>query len=287
MILATGIKVNFGLDILRKRPDGYHDIDTLFVPCRDYSDRLEIVPADEPSVLAFELLKKMAGRPAVQEISPDGKVMVTIHRPEGVDWNPLEDLTVRAYRLLDADFRLPSVKIVLEKGAPVGAGLGGGSADAAAALHACNRLFGLQLTDDQLAGYAARLGSDCAFFVYNLSPDTPRPMLGRGRGEWLTDFDPGDFFHRYRVKVYVPEGIHISTADAYRGITPQQPAVPLEERLRRPVETWRECLVNAFEPGILRQNPSLSSFKAQIYADGACYASLSGSGSAFFGLFPR
>ena len=322
MILHPGIKVNLGLDILRKRPDGYHDIETLFIPCDDFHDTLEVVPADEPSLLAFELLKEaeadgrglfevdgreqpegdaaasqksLAGGQMVpslrQEIAGDGKVMMTIFRAEGVDWDPLKDLCVKAYRLLEADFKLPAVKIVLKKGSPVGAGLGGGSADAACTLQALNALFALGLNDDALASYAARLGSDCAFFIYNApaglaSPTRPRPMLGSGRGEILKDFPMGGFFDRYALRVYIPEGISVSTAQAYAGVTPSLPDTPLAERLAEPVERWKDCITNAFEPGIVALHPALADLKARIYADGALYASMSGSGSAFFGIFP-
>ena len=334
MILHPGIKVNLGLDILRKRPDGYHDIETLFVPCDDFHDTLEVVPADDPSLLAFELLKEagadgrglfdvdgreqpegdgaasqksLAGGQMVQslrqEIAEDGKVMMTIFRVEGVDWDPLKDLCVKAYRLLASDFALPAVKIVLKKGSPVGAGLGGGSADAACTLQALNALFALGLSDDALVAYAARLGSDCAFFIYNAPaaissiagsatpaglavPTRPRPMLGSGRGEILKDFPMGNFFDRYRIRVYIPEGISVSTAQAYAGVTPSIPDTPLAERLSSPVERWIETVTNAFEPGIVALHPTLADLKARIYADGALYASMSGSGSAFFGIFP-
>ncbi len=311
MILHPGIKVNLGLDILRKRPDGYHDIETLFVPCDDFHDTLEVVPADEPSLLAFELLKEagadgrglfdvdgreqpegdgaasqksLAGGQMVQslrqEIAADAKVMMTVYRKEGVHWNPLKDLCVKAYRLLEADFKLPAVKIVLKKGSPVGAGLGGGSADAACTLQALNALFALGLNDADLAAYAARLGSDCAFFIYH------RPMFGSGRGEILKDFPMGDFFDRYALRVYIPEGISVSTAQAYAGVTPSLPDTLLAERLAEPVERWKDCITNAFEPGIVALHPALADLKARIYADGALYASMSGSGSAFFGIFP-
>ena len=280
MILHPAIKVNLGLDILRKRPDGYHDIETLFLPCEDFHDTLEVVPADEPSLLAFDILKE-TGHPFRQEIADDGKVMMTIYRKEGVDWDPLKDLCVKAYRLLAADFDLPAVKIVLKKGSPVGAGLGGGSADAACTLQALNELFALGLNDEALAGHAARLGSDCAFFIYN------RPMFGSGRGEILQDFPMGDFFDRYTLRVYIPEGISVSTAQAYAGVTPAIPERLLTERLAEPVERWKDCILNAFEPGIVRLYPSLAELKTRIYADGAVYAAMSGSGSAFFGIFPR
>ena len=139
--------------------------------------------------------------------------MITIAREEGVDWDPLKDLCAKAYFLLANDFQLPPVKIFLEKKAPVGAGLGGGSADAAFTLKAINELCSLGLSNESLAEYASRLGSDCAFFVWN------RPMIGTGRGEILEPFDVD--LSGYEVKVLVPEGISVSTAEAYRGIVPR------------------------------------------------------------------
>jgi 4-diphosphocytidyl-2-C-methyl-D-erythritol kinase len=171
------------------------------------------------------------------------------------------------------------MKIFLEKRSPVGAGLGGGSADAAFALCMISALAGLNLADAQLAGLAARLGSDCAFFVYNT------PMLGTGRGEvlepWAIDLSP------YRTEVFIPEGISVSTADAYRGITPRIPAKSLREVLSQPVSTWREELKNDFEETVFAKYPALSSVKERLYANGALYAAMSGSGSAFFALYKK
>ena len=209
--------------------------------------------------------------------------MVTIARAEGVDWDPLGDLTVRAYGLLDGEFGLPPVKIFLEKTAPVGAGLGGGSADAAFALKMLSELFALGLDDAALAAYAARLGSDCAFFVYN------RPMLGTGRGEVLEPYDID--LSAYELRVSVPEGVHVGTADAYRGIVPREAAgsraLPLCEALSRPVAEWRGLLVNDFETTVFAKYPAVAAAKQALYDEGATYASMSGSGSAVYGLFPR
>ena len=194
-----------------------------------------------------------------------------------MDWDPLKDLTVRAWQALSADFDLPSVKIFLEKTSPVGAGLGGGSADAAVALRMLDKLFGLGLPDETLAAYAARLGSDCAFFVYN------RPMFGEGRGERLSPFDLD--LSSYSIRLVIPEGISVSTAEAYRGIVPAIPETPLREVLRQPVSTWKEGLVNDFESTVFALHPRLAQLKEQLYAEGAVYAAMSGSGSALFGLF--
>ena len=323
MITYPNVKVNLGLSVLRKRPDGYHDLETLFVPCFDIHDTLEIISGDDfsrTSASLFERYPSGGVQPRTMSFGPppselgshplmlprvaqfseagtsgtismirqgrreDGKLMITIARKEGVDWDPLEDLTAKAYGLLDADFDLPPVKIFLEKTAPVGAGLGGGSADAAFALRMLSELFALGLDEAALAAYAARLGSDCAFFVYN------RPMIGTGRGEVL---EPSDIdLSQFELRVEVPAGVSVSTADAYRGIVPREAAAagracPLREALSRPVAEWRDLLVNDFESTVFAKYPVIAEAKQALYDAGAIYASMSGSGSAVFGLFSR
>lgn len=275
MITRPNVKVNLGLNVLRKRPDGFHDLETLFVPYFGISDTLEIVTGDDFSRTIGHLQETYPN--LVQAISPDGKLMITIARKEGVDWDPLKDLTAKAYSLLAADHDLPPMKIFLEKQSPVGAGLGGGSADAAFALRMISELAELNLSDETLAGYAARLGSDCAFFVYN------RPMMGSGRGEILEPFDLD--LHGLELKVIIPEGISVSTADAYRGIVPKLPAKPLSEILTQNPETWKEELVNDFEETVFAKYPALAAEKARLYENGAVYAAMSGSGSSLYGLF--
>ena len=272
MILYPNIKLNLGLHVLRRRADGYHDLETLFVPCDAYHDRLEIVPCEGPA--------RFVGS-------------------ENVTWS--DDLSMRAYRLLAEEFGLPPVEIRLDKRTPVGAGLGGGSADAAFTLRALRDLFALRLTDADLAARAARLGSDCAFFIYN------RPMLGTGRGEVLEPFEID--LSAWRIEVVVPDGISVSTAEAYRGIVPrdrravipsvakESPSVmpgfdraspsDLKSILRRPVEEWKTLLVNDFEPTVFAAHPGLADLKRDLYDRGAVYAAMSGSGSALFGLFPK
>ena len=207
MITNPNVKINLGLNVLRKREDGFHDLETLFVPYFGLHDTLEIITGDDYSRTSAALFAKYGDSlPAsqgsvkpegvfgveteessapklVQGISEDGSLMITIARAEGVDWDPLKDLTAKAYFMLAEDFKMPAVKIFLEKTSPVGAGLGGGSADAAFALKMLNELCELGLSEQQLAEYAARLGSDCAFFIYN------RPMFGQGRGEILSEID--------------------------------------------------------------------------------------------------
>lgn len=272
MITYPNVKLNLGLNVLRKRPDGFHDLETVFIPYPDIHDVLEIVTGEDYSRTLMGLQERYGV--LAQAISPDGKLMISIARAEGVDWDPLKDLTAKAYFLLAQDYALPPMKIFLEKLSPVGAGLGGGSADAAFALRMIAELGGLSLSDAELAAYAAQLGSDCAFFIYN------RPMFGSGRGEVLEPFDLD--LSAYEFKVFIPEGVSVSTADAYRGIVPHLPEKPLRKVLSQPVETWKEELKNDFEETVFAKYPSLAPVKEMLYNEGAVYAAMSGSGSAFF-----
>ena len=281
MITNPNVKINLGLNVLRKREDGFHDLETLFIPYFGISDTLEIIVGDDYSRTSASLFGRYGGCDpmVVQAMSEDGKLMITIARAEGVDWNPLDDLTAKAYQILAEDFELPPVKIFLEKTSPVGAGLGGGSADAAFALKMLNELCGLGLSEERLAGYASRLGSDCAFFIYN------RPMIGEGRGEILTEY-PMDL-SQYDLQVLTPEGVAVSTKDAYGGIKPHLPELPLRDVLARPVEEWNGLLVNDFEDTVFAKYPELAAIKRSLYDSGAVYASMSGSGSALFALYVK
>lgn len=279
MITNPNVKINLGLNILRKREDGFHDLETLFVPYFGINDTLEIVVGDDYSRTSAAIFGKYAPDMIAQGISDDGSLMITIARKEGVDWDPLKDLTAKAYYLLSEDFKLPPVKIFLEKTSPVGAGLGGGSADAAFALKMLNELCGLGLSDQQMAQYASRLGSDCPLFIYN------RPMIGEGRGEILTEY-PLDL-SRYELQVLTPEGVSVSTKEAYAGIRPHLPEVPLREALQKPVEQWADVLFNDFEETVFVNHPELAAIKRSLYDSGAVYASMSGSGSALFALYRK
>ena len=317
MIANPNVKINLGLNVLRKREDGFHDLETLFVPYFGISDTLEIIAGDDYSRTSAALFARYGSQVApsqgsvrpegvfgveteestapklVQGMSEDGRLMITIAREEGVDWDPLKDLTAKAYFILAEDHKLPPVKIFLEKTSPVGAGLGGGSADAAFALKMLNELCELGLDESQLAGYASRLGSDCAFFIYN------RPMIGEGRGEILAEYPLDDCFDftgrdscisgkdiRYQIQVITPAGISVSTKDAYGGIRPHLPEIPLREALARPVEEWDGILVNDFEDTVFAKFPELAAIKKSLYDSGAVYASMSGSGSALFAIYP-
>ncbi len=315
MITTPNVKINLGLNVLRKREDGFHDLETLFVPYFGLHDTLEIITGEDYSRTSAALFSKYGdGVPAcqgsvkpegvfgieteeasapklVQGISEDGSLMITIARAEGVDWDPLKDLTAKAYFLLAEDFKLPAVKIFLEKTSPIGAGLGGGSADAAFALKMLNELCALELSEQQLAGYAARLGSDCAFFIYN------RPRFGKGRGEILSEIDidlpclcasschPGRSEGSFDLQVITPVGIAVSTKDAYAGINPHLPDTPLREVLAKPIEEWDGLLVNDFEETVFAKYPELAAIKRSLYDSGAVYASMSGSGSALFAIY--
>ncbi len=284
MIAEPSVKINLGIDVLRKRPDGYHDIETLFVPYHELHDTLEIVKADDyPRTLSALMSRYSPSSGQIaQAVSEDAKVMITIARKEGVDWSPLDDLTVKAYMEMAKDHDLGPVKIYLEKKSPVGAGLGGGSSDAASAIDIIDSIFGLGLSLGEKSACAARTGSDCAFFLHD------RPMFGSGRGEVLEEYDlPEGFDDEYEIKVLVPEGISVSTADAYRGIVPQVPEIPLASRLALPVEQWRDSVKNAFEDTVFRKYPALAGIKQSLYDSGAVYASMSGSGSALFAIYRK
>ena len=293
--MRTNVKVNLGLNVLRRRPDGFHDIETLFVPYYGFGDELEIVPASDGTAGVLHGAPETLGKRRSTQ-HPDG----AIERRSGqqsdrldieIDncgWDPQEDLTARAYRLLRDEFGLPPVSIRLFKGAPVGAGLGGGSADAAFALRRLNDIFSLALSDDELAARAAKLGSDCAFFIYN------RPMIGTSRGEVLEPFDLD--LSGYEMRVEIPEGVSVSTAEAYRGVLAARERaiadgslrpVPLRETLALPVERWKDVLVNDFEATVFPLHPEIAALKQRFYDRGAVYAAMSGSGSAVFGLFRK
>lgn len=280
MVCHPPVKINLGLNVLRKRPDGFHDLETLFIQSGQFRDSLEVIKADDWSRSLAELGGLYPPECIAQDISPDGKLMITVARREGVDWPVLKDLCAKAYFLLDADFGLPPVKIYLEKKSPVGAGLGGGSADAAYCLKMLNELCGLGLEHEQLLPYAARLGSDCALFLYDC------PVFGEGRGEVLRPFSlPIGIGGEYRLEIVVPEGISVSTAEAYRGIVPAIPEIRLEEALKRPVEEWKNLIVNDFEKSVFKEHPQLAAIKQSLYDSGAVYAAMSGSGSALFAIY--
>lgn len=250
MVSFPHCKINLGLNILSKRTDGFHSIDTCFYPV-PINDILEIIPSGQ-------FLFSSSGIPIPGDES--------------------QNICVKACRLLQKEFDLPPVKIHLHKVVPMGAGLGGGSSDGAFALKLINEIFKLGLTADQLAGYASQLGSDCSYFLYQ------QPMRGTGRGEILEQMEL-DLKGKSLVLVKPP--VHVSTADAYRDVKPFVPAELLVDVLRKPIHFWKDHLFNDFEVSIFAKYPVLEEIKRQLYESGAAYASMSGSGSSLFGLFSQ
>ena len=255
MLSFPNAKLNLGLHITARRPDGYHELETAFVPL-PWTDALEVLPAPDAHPTTTLAL---TGRP--------------------VPGNPASNLCLKAYELLKTDFpHLPAVQLHLHKVVPIGAGLGGGSADAAFTLRCLNDLFGLQLTAAQLATYARRLGADCAFFLEN------RPVLAVGKGD---EFQPLSLDLGGTPCVVVWPGFAISTAEAYGRVRPQPPQHHLRHVLAEPLATWPGRVVNDFEAALTPIYPLLAEVRQRLYAAGAAYASLSGSGSAVFGLWKK
>lgn len=248
MLDFPNAKINLGLYVTEKRPDGFHNLQTCFYPVR-WCDALEVLPSEK---LQFD----MTGLP--------------------VPGNPETNLCLKAYKLLQQDYDLPPVHLHLHKVIPMGAGLGGGSADAAFALRILNQLFELGLEDDALENYARQLGSDCAFFIRN------KPVVATGRGDVFTPISLD--LSGYTCLIVHP-GIHITTAEAYGSIKPQQPSCSMEMLLKQDVKVWKEVLKNDFEEALFPKYPELPRLKEQLYEAGASYAAMTGSGSAVYGLF--
>ncbi|WP_299824920.1 4-(cytidine 5'-diphospho)-2-C-methyl-D-erythritol kinase [uncultured Pontibacter sp.] len=248
MLDFPNAKINLGLYITSKRPDGFHDLQSCFYPVK-WCDALEILPAAEER---FD----MTGLP--------------------VPGDPSTNLCLKAYKLLQRDFNLPPVHMHLHKVIPMGAGLGGGSADAAFTLTILNRLFNLSLPGEALENYARQLGSDCAFFIQN------KPVIATEKGDV---FAPTDLDLSGYTCVVVYPGIHITTAEAYGSIKPAEPAYTMEQLLKQDVSAWKDVLKNDFEEALFPKYPELPKIKEKLYAAGAVYASMTGSGSAVYGLF--
>jgi 4-diphosphocytidyl-2-C-methyl-D-erythritol kinase len=250
MILFPNAKINIGLNITERRSDGYHNLETIFYPVK-INDALEVITADE---LSFE--------------------------SSGLDIpGRMEDnLCVKGYHLLKKDHDIPPVKIHLHKHIPIGAGLGGGSADAAFFIRLINKKFELGLSVDQMQDYARILGADCAFFIEN------KPVFA---------FEKGDEFEsikldlsRYSLVLVMPP-VQVSTAEAYRGVKPAMPKDSLFDLIYEPVAEWRKYIKNDFEESIFKNNAEIRGVKAALYGAGALYASMSGSGSSVFGIFEK
>ena len=252
MITFPNIKINLGLSITEKRPDGYHNLETVFYPVA-LEDALEI------------------------RTNPEAQQKFTLHQ-HGMEiaGNPENNLVVKAYLLLDKEFHLPPVEIHLYKHIPSGAGLGGGSSDAAFMLKLLNEHYNLQLSDNQLEDYAATLGADCAFFIKNT------PTYAEGIGNIFSPIELS--LKGYRLMIVKPD-VFVSTREAFANIRPHRPEYPVREVIRRPVAEWKDTLINDFEASVFPQYPVIGEIKEELYHQGAIYASMSGSGSSVFGLF--
>lgn len=249
MVWFPHAKINLGLQIIRKRIDGYHDIETCFYPV-GWKDILEIIPARNGKFTSTGI--KISG--AVED-----------------------NLCVKAYRLLKKDFDIPPVHIHLHKIIPMGAGLGGGSSDAAFTLKGLNDLFELQIPTERLHIYASQLGSDCAFFLYD------HPMIAAGKGDELKVFKPYDL-NKYEVIIIYP-GIHVPTAAAYAGVEPESNRGSIEEILVKEPGYWKDNLINDFERSVIKKYSDIGKVKNRLYDLGAVYSCMTGSGSAVFGIF--
>lgn len=258
MITFPCAKINLGLNIVSKRPDGYHNLETVFYPI-PLTDALEIKYMDEkfPSESPCDL--KITGN--------------------DVDCNEEDNLVIKAYQLLAADFQLPRVHAHLVKRIPTQAGLGGGSSDAAYMIRLLDERFRLNIGIPEMERYAAKLGADCAFFI------TADPSYAEGIGDVLMPADaPGAGLGGYYLAVVKPS-VAVSTRNAYAAIVPKTPAKCCRDIVRQPIETWKDELVNDFEAPIFAMHPELAAIKQSLYDAGAVYAAMSGSGSALFGIF--
>lgn len=281
MILRANCKINLGLDILRRRADGYHDLETVMFPVRGLYDEVEVVRTDvrETSGDCMSSGRREAGGvSSAAGVSGLTELCGVAFLAEGlaVDCTPEENICLKAYRLMRRRYGVEGVRIRLVKRVPFGAGLGGGSSDGTAVLLALNELFALGLSEAELVECAAELGSDTAFFVRNT------PQLCTGRGELMEPFAV-DLHGMTLVIIKPDEGV--STREAYAGVRPRVPETSLAERLRRPVAEWQGLITNDFEEHILSAHPAIRAAKERLLAEGAVYASMSGSGSAVFALF--
>ncbi len=252
MITFPNAKINIGLNIVEKRLDGYHNIETLFYPI-PLKDALEIVPSNGEK----------------HTFHSSGILL------EG---DPDKNLVMKALYLLQKDFEIPALDVYLEKAIPFGAGLGGGSADAAFMLKMLNEFLILNLSDSQLESYASKIGADCSFFIKD------KPAFASGIGDIL---EPVEFSLKGYFLVLVKPDIHISTPEAYALITPQKPEFSIKEQIKKPVNEWKNGIVNDFEKSIFVKYTAIAGIKEQLYAKGALYASMSGSGSSVFGIFDK
>lgn len=256
MICFPNGKINIGLYITNRRNDGYNDLETVFYPVKALHDALEVVPAT-------------------------GNVTQLFLNGDVIAGTPEQNLVWKAYELMKQRFpaQVPVLDIHLLKSLPMGAGMGGGSADGAFMLKLLNDYCRLGLKDASLADMALELGSDCPFFIYNT------PQLAKGRGEQMRALPLLDLSD-YSLQIVCPD-VHISTKDAFANITPRKPIFDLSKIAETPVSMWRDNISNDFEDSIFSKHPELSAIKRSLYEQGAVYASMTGSGSAIYGIFEK
>ncbi len=251
MVVFPNAKINLGLRITSKRPDGYHNLDTVFYPI-GLCDVLEVVQRPSQEIIFNSSGKKIEG---------------TIE----------QNLCVKAYHLLKNDFpQLPGIQIHLHKHIPMGAGMGGGSADGAFMIKLLNEKFKLGLDHEKMEGYALQLGSDCPVFIQN------KPCYATGRGEQMQEIQLN--LSTYHLLMVSP-GIHVSTADAFKNVSPDASVQPCKDIIQQPIETWKDALMNDFEKTVFQTYPVLKKIKDDLYGMGAVYVSMTGSGSSFYGIF--
>lgn len=248
-------KINLGLNVVSKREDGYHNLETVFYPV-PIKDALEVFPMED-------------GFPS--DVRCDLKVTNLL-----IDGDEQKNLVVKAYNMMAQDYDLPRVHVHLYKHIPTQAGMGGGSSDCAYMIRLLNEMFSLGMSDDKMIGYAARLGADCAFFI------KAQPAYAEGIGERLQPISID--LSGYKMLVVRPN-IPVSTKEAFSLITPQKPMKNCLDIVRQPIETWKDELVNDFEHSVFALHPEIGKLKEIMYEQGAVYAAMSGSGSSVFGLF--
>jgi 4-diphosphocytidyl-2-C-methyl-D-erythritol kinase len=248
MIVFPNAKINIGINITARRPDGYHNIETIFHPVR-IVDALEALPGKELTFKASGL---------------------------GIPGRTEDNLCIKAYHLIKKDYDIPPVNFCLHKHIPIGAGLGGGSADAAFFIKLVDRQFSLGLSTEKMLDYARQLGADCAFFIES------KPVFAYEKGD---RFEPVSVdLSKYHIALAMPPA-HVSTSEAYRGVKPAQPKQSLKELIALPLEEWKNCIKNDFEESVFKNHPAIRGVKAAMYEAGAVYASMSGSGASVFGIF--
>lgn len=261
MILFPNCKINLGLNIIRKREDGYHSIETVFYPVQ-WQDALEGIKSGVEHTIS-EMESGVRFTSSGLTIAGDKK----------------NNLSLKAWHLIKKDFpELPPLLLHLHKSIPMGAGLGGGSADGAFTLQLLNELYQLSLSKEQLIQYALQLGSDCPFFILN------KPCLATGRGEILEEIELDLSGYHF---VIVHPGIHVSTSQAFAEIRPHLPEYSIKQLIQQPVASWKNRLVNDFEAVVSKKHPEIGRMKEALYAHGAIYASMTGSGSAVLGIFEK